>query len=196
MRRLLIRHFEHSDIESRAELLAERDFTRNLANLGVLTSRDELRRAQARTIEEEYESKIIFVVTTPAEAIVGYTWITNIDWLNRTCELSIALLPRFRRSYGLLALIEMYDYLYDEMNFETVINQVLVGNEMLMSDGAAERTRQVYCDNDSFTDGAFRDSRYWTQSRQEHRAFAQRARERNARIRERLQRASRELTRA
>jgi hypothetical protein len=186
MRRLQIRHFDHGDIEARTELLMDAAFRRNIVHLGARTPTDELRASQARTIEEEYEAKIIFVVSTGTGATLGFTWITSIDWVNRTCELSIALLAQFRRSYGLLALIEMYDYLYDEMNFETVINQILVGNEMLMSDDAAHRSQQVQCANDSFTDGAFRDSRYWTQTRQQHQAFVTRTQARNARIRARV----------
>jgi hypothetical protein len=196
MRRLLIRHFDVEDIDARTDLMMEAAFTRNLAHVGTLTPRRQLVDAQRRTIENDYESKIIFVVTTTSGTTLGYTWITSIDWLHRTCELSIALLPEFRRAYGLMALIEMYDFLYDEMNFETVINQILVGNDMLMSDEAAGRTRQVHCRNDSFTHGEFRDSRYWSQTREEHRAHARRARLRNARIRERLRAAGPPAVRA
>jgi hypothetical protein len=188
MRRLLIRHFDHADVPARTELMMEGAFTRNLAHVGALTPRRQLEAAQERTIEEEYDSKIIFVVTTVSGTTIGYTWITGIDWLHRSCELSIALLPEFRRSYGLLALIVMYDYLYDEMNFETVVNQILVGNDMLMSDEAAGRARQVHCRRDSYTHGEFRDARYWAQTRAEHHAFAQRTQERNDRIRARIRR--------
>jgi hypothetical protein len=188
MRRLTVRHLDHDDIDDRVELLMEAAFSTNIAHIGALTTRAELRRFHERAIEEQYESKIFFVVATLAGMKIGYTWISNIDWRHRVCELSIALLPEFRRAYGLLALIEMYDYLYDEMNFETVVNQILVGNEMLMSDGAAERTRQVHCRRDSFTEGMLRDSRYWSQTRAEHRAYAARAMERTERVRARIRR--------
>lgn len=187
MSRLVIRHFEPGDIDARTTLLMDRDFTRNFVQVGIVTPRDELRAAQLATIEEEFESKIIFVVGTPSGQTIGFTWITDIDWLNRTCELSIALLAEFRRAgYGLLALIETYDFLYREMNFAAVVNQVLAGNEMLLSGEAAEHARQVYCRHDSFTAGELRDSRYWSQTREQHEAFIGRTQERNTRIRERL----------
>lgn len=186
MSRLVIRHFEPADVDARTALLTDREFTRNLRQVGIVTPRDELRAAQLATIEQEYESKIIFVVATTSGQTIGFTWITDIDWLNRTCELSIALLPEFRRAYGLLALIETYDFLYREMNFATVVNQVLVGNEMLLSGEAAEHARQVYCRHDSFIAGELRDSRYWSQTRAQHEGFIRRTQERNARIRARL----------
>jgi RimJ/RimL family protein N-acetyltransferase len=186
--RLLIRHFDHDDVDARVDLMTDSAFQRNLVHVAAVTPREELRAVQRRTIEEEYETKIIFVVATPSGTTIGYAWITGIDWVSRSCELSIALLPRYRRAYGLLALIHLYDFLYDDMNFETVVNQILVGNEMLMSAAAAQRTRQVECKRDSFTQGEFRDSQYWAQTREEHRAFEQRTAERNARIRERTSR--------
>jgi RimJ/RimL family protein N-acetyltransferase len=184
MRRLTIRHFDHQDVDARVQLMTDRDFQRNLVDFAAVTSPEALREAQRRTIDEEYETKIVFVLETPAGSTVGYTWITSIDWVSHTCELSIALLPRYRRAYGLVALIRMYDYLYGEMNFDTVVNQVLADNEMLLSAQAADRRAQVRARQDSFTVGRFCDSLYWTQTRAEHYAFAQQAVERNARVRE------------
>ena len=183
MRQLTIRHFDHDDVDARVELMTDLDFQRNLVDFAAVTSAEALRAAQHRTIDEEYETKLVFVLATPAGSTVGYAWITSIDWVSHTCELSIALRPSYRRAYGLVALIRMYDYLYDEMNFETVVNQVLADNEMLLSAEVAERRAQVRSRQDSFTVGRFCDSLYWTQTRAEHYAFARRAGERNARIR-------------
>jgi len=185
MKRLVIRHYDHDDIDTRVDLMTEAAFQRNLLHTAAITPRDELRAADRRTIENDYETKIRYVVETSSGTTIGYAWISDIDWVGRSCELSIALLPRHRRGYGLAALIELYDHLYDNMNFETVVNQILIGNDMLMSDAAARLASHVECRRDSFTDGAFRDTRYWSQTRAEHRAFEERTARRNARIRER-----------
>jgi hypothetical protein len=186
MKRLLLRHYDHDDVEERIALMTEAAFQRNLAHSPALTSHEELCAREHRTIDEQYETRIVYVVTTRSGVTIGYAWISSIDWISRCCELSIALLPRYRRGYGLAALIELYDHLYDNMNFETVVNQVLAGNDMLLSDDAARAVRHVHCRRDSYNDGEFRDALYWSQTGDEHRAFAERTRERHARIRARI----------
>ncbi|HEY4023726.1 MAG TPA: GNAT family N-acetyltransferase [Pseudonocardiaceae bacterium] len=189
MRELTIRHFTDADIGVRTALLRESSFQANLTDFATLAEDDALVVAQRRTIADEQDSKRIFTVVGGKGQIVGFMWITSIDWRAQVCELSFAVLPDYRSGYGLSANTATLDYLRRELNFEVVINQVLDHNTMFQSGDKLANSSTVVCPYDSYTVGAWRTACYWTQSREEFYASVQRFAARRLARRDRIRAA-------
>lgn len=162
-----VTHFEKENIEDRISLLYEYHVQKNLNHLSMMLDKDQIRKVHEDSIENKQDEKRYYVITTNENKTIGYCWISGIDWISRTCELSISIIPEYRVGYGMLALVKMYNYLYYQLNMRTVLNQILEGNELLRSrvslNGLAFKIKQ-----DSFTDGVLRDAYIWSQTREEH----------------------------
>ncbi|HEY4023709.1 MAG TPA: GNAT family N-acetyltransferase [Pseudonocardiaceae bacterium] len=187
MHTVLIRHFICDDVPLRAGLLRDGGFQANLTDFAVSAQDDRLVADQLATIAQGQDVKRIFTLCTDGGQVVGFAWITDIDWPSRSCELSFAVLPRFRIGFGLAVAHEAQRYLHDELNMATVISQVLTHNTMLHKADLVARRRQVRCAYDSYTVGEWRTSCYWGQTRaqfaSEAARFLARRRERRERIR-------------
>jgi RimJ/RimL family protein N-acetyltransferase len=162
MPRVTVRHFTEADIPIRSELLRDSRFQANLTDFAVSTDGDGLTANQHHTIHAEHDEKRIFTLCWASGEIVGFAWISTIDWRGQRCELSFAVLPRFRGGPGALAVAAAHDYLRAELNMRVIVNQVLEHNTMLQSAQALAEHRQVRCDYDSYTVGEWRSSCYWT----------------------------------
>jgi RimJ/RimL family protein N-acetyltransferase len=175
-----IRHFAEEDIPLRSELLREERFQANLTDFATLTEDDALAAGQRATIEGEHDVKRIFTVVGRKGQVMGFCWITSIDWCARVCELSFGMLPNYRRGGGGAMAAAALEYLYEELNMAVVVNQVLAHNTMLQSASRLAQMRRVVCDHDSYTVGEWRTALYWTQSREEF--FAGRAEDQTRRV--------------
>jgi hypothetical protein len=167
--RIDIRHFTPDDIPIRSALLRDDAFQANLTDFAVLTEDDALASWQQRTIAEEQDVKRIFTACRGNGEVIGFLWITSVDWRSQACELSFAILPRFRGGFGPPTIDAARGYLYDELNMRVVVDQVLEHNTMLHSGSDLDRRSRVRSPYDSYTVGEWRTARYWTQRRQDHR---------------------------
>jgi len=185
--RVTIRHFTAADVPIRSALLRDADFQANLTDFAILAGDDALASGQLRTIAEEQDVKRIFTACRGEGEVLGFLWITSIDWRSQSCELSFALLPRFRGGFGPPVIDTARAYLHDELNMKVIVDQVLEHNAMMHSPAELARRSQVRCDYDSYTVGEWRTACYWTQTEEEFRARREReARgraERSSRIR-------------
>jgi len=168
---MTVRHFTEADIPIRAELLREEHFQANLTDFAVMTGDAALADGQRRTIREEHDTKRIFTICTARGQVAGFAWITSIDWRAQCCELSFAVLPRYRGGMGNIAVGAAHRYVRSELNMRVIINQVLEHNAMLQSAEALARQRQVRCVLDSYTRGEWRTSCYWTFGERDGAAF-------------------------
>ncbi|HEY8980275.1 MAG TPA: GNAT family N-acetyltransferase [Streptomyces sp.] len=168
--RVTIRHFTHEDVPSRSALLRDADFQANLTDFAVESEDDALDAWQRRTIDHEQHTKRIYTACRGDGEVIGFLWITSLDWRSQVCELSFALLPRFRRGFGPPAIQAARAHLHDELNMRVVIDQVLEHNTMLNSGREALERMQVRIPYDSYTVGEWRTACYWTQSAAEFRA--------------------------
>ncbi|WP_181727323.1 GNAT family N-acetyltransferase [Streptomyces sp. PT12] len=157
-----VRHFADEDIPLRLELLREERFQANLSDFAVAASDDELVADVRRTIAERQDERRIFTLCGPKGQVMGFAWITSIDWRNQTCELSFGVLPRHRGGPGALGVQAAHDYIRAELNMRVIVNQVLEHNTMLQSARTMAESRQVRCDYDSYTVGAWRSACYWS----------------------------------
>jgi RimJ/RimL family protein N-acetyltransferase len=194
MTMMTVRHFTEADIPLRTALLRESHFQANLTDFAVSTDDDGLTDNQLSTIREQHRTKRIFTICGPRGQVVGFAWITSIDWRHQCCELSFGVLPGFRGGLGTLAVAAAHDHLRSELNMKVVVNQVLEHNRMLHSAESLAAQRRVYCDFDSYTVGRWRSACYWTFTEQDAREQREqeqaRRREVADRIRERTQRQS------
>jgi GNAT acetyltransferase-like protein len=185
-----VRHFTDEDVPLRTELLREARFTANLTDFAVGSADDGLTARQRRTIAEEQRTKQIFTVCGARGRVMGFAWITSIDWRAQRCELSFGVLPR-DRGLGALAVYAVHKHLRDELNMRVVVNQVLTHNTMFLSAEALEAQHQVRCERDSYTVGEWRTACYWTLSDEDIRAHraseGERRRELAERIRARIE---------
>ena len=185
-----VRHFTEEDVPLRTELLRETHFTANLTDFAVGSDDDGLTARQHRTITEEQRTKRIFTVCGPHGRVMGFAWITSIDWRAQRCELSFGVLPR-DRGLGAFAVYAVHKHLRDELNMRVIVNQVLTHNTMFLSAEALEAQHQVRCERDSYTVGQWRTACYWTLSDEDIRRHQESAGERRRvlaeRIRERIE---------
>ena len=183
---LVIRLMTEEDIDERVALLTDAKVQRNLLHTGALVPATELRAKHSGWIEAEEPQRLMYRVGTQAGDLIGFTWLTSIDWTSQSCELSIALIPERRGRYGMLTLIHMYEYLYATLNMRVVTNQILSANTMLVRAETRAQRAQVVSPDDSYTTGGFRTSYRWTQTRRDNDAFILCRVERGTRIRERI----------
>jgi len=168
---MTVRHFTESDIPARTELLREAEFQANLTDFAVAAEDAELAASQLRTIREEHRTKRMFTICGPRRQVAGFAWITSIDWRAQCCELSFAVLPRYRGGMGAFAIGAVHDYLRSELNMRVIVNQVLEHNQMMHSARDLAAQRQVRCDLDSYTRGKWRTACYWTYTERDEAAW-------------------------
>lgn len=165
MRAVTVRHFTEDDVPLRVALLRDGRFQANLNDRAVVTGDDELTAAQLATLRDGQDDERVYTACGRDGQPIGFLWITTIDWRSRTCELSIAMLPRYRlSSYGPVALRVIQEHLHDELGMRVIVNQVLAHNTMLHSATALAANRTVECAHDSWTVGEWRTACYWSQT--------------------------------
>ncbi len=184
-----IRHFSPDDIPIRSALLRDDAFQANLTDFAVLTEDDALASWQLRTIAQEQDVKRIFTACRRNGEVIGFLWITSLDWRSQCCELSFAILPRFRGAFGPPAIDAARAYVYDELNMRVVVDQVLEHNTMLHSGSDLNRRSRVRCPYDSYTVGEWRTALYWTQRRHDYRNGVAEDTRKRAATRERIRAA-------
>jgi RimJ/RimL family protein N-acetyltransferase len=181
---IMLRHFAEADVPIRCDLLRDSGYQANLNDLAVGAHGDTVAEIELRTIRSEQQTRRIFTICTPDGTVMGFGWLGSIDWPNQCCELSFAMLPKYRHGFGVPAIAAVRDYLHSELNLQIVVNQVLSHNTMLQSADNLAAYRQAVCEYDSYTVGQWRTACFWTNSEQEMRAEREtRRRERSARIR-------------
>ncbi|HEV3170981.1 MAG TPA: GNAT family N-acetyltransferase [Actinocrinis sp.] len=181
-----VRHFTEADIPVRTALLRESRFQANLTDFAVVAEDDALAAGQRRTLEQEHAVKRIFTLCGPEDRIVGFAWITSIDWRSQSCELSFGVLPQYRGGFGAIAVAAAHEYLRTELNMRVVINQVLEHNTMLHSAEALAAEQRVRCPYDSYTVGEWRTSYYWSTTEDDIRRYRERTETRRREIAERI----------
>lgn len=194
MRVITVRHFTEADIPIRNELQRESRFQANLTDIALSTDDDGLAAAQRRTIHEEHHTKRYFTMCGRKGQVVGFAWISSIDWRGQCCELSFGVLPRYRGGLGALAVQAAHEYLRAELNMRVVINQVLEHNTMLQSAEKLAASRQVRCDFDSYTVGEWRATCYWTLTEKDVQAYDHEEETRRRTVAERIRATTRKTS--
>jgi hypothetical protein len=189
-----VRHFTEADIPIRTELLRENRFQVNLNDLAMSAADRELAEGMRRTIDSEHHIKRLFTMCGAKGQVVGFSWITSIDWRSQTCELSFAVLPRYRSGFGFKAVEAAHEYLREQLHMDVIINQVLSHNTMMLSATDLEANTQVRAEYDSYTVGQWRTACYWTITRDDVSGRRQRERARRQEIADRVRAKVRELS--
>jgi hypothetical protein len=184
--RLRICLLRREHIAERVAIYSDPRVMSNLAHTGVMTPPDVMTRAHEDWLDEGFDERLMYRVSLPTDELIGFTWLTELDWVNQTCELSIAILPEHRGRWGLFVLLQMYDFLHNSLNMEVVVNQVLSVNEMLLRPEVRAGRAEVVSPDDCFTAGSLRTNYRWTQDRTEHENFTLRAIERRERIKAKI----------
>lgn len=171
---MTVRHFTEADIPVRTELLRENKFQTNLNDFAMSAADRELADGMRRTIESDHQVKRLFTMCGSKGQVVGFSWITSIDWRSQTCELSFAVLPRYRSGFGFKAVEAAHEYLREQLHMDVIINQVLSHNTMMLSAAELEANAQVRAEYDSYTVGQWRTACYWTVTRDDVRSRKER----------------------
>lgn len=183
-KKVIITHLEQEDIDGRISLLYDFHVQQNLNHLSMMVDQSEIKEFYSNAVKEQQDNKRYYVIRTKNREIIGYCWITEIDWINRSCELSISILPKYRIGFGFLAMIEMYNYLYFHLHMKSVINQVLEGNTLLLKNTPKSAIKRRM---DSFTFGIYRKSYLWNQTKEQYRDLNRMKREKMLNLKSRLQ---------
>ncbi|MCP3760527.1 GNAT family N-acetyltransferase [Streptomyces sp. TBY4] len=186
MSSVTLRHFTEADIPLRSGLLLESRFQANLTDAAAITGDDALDANQRHCIAKEHHTKQIYTLCGPREQVVGFAWITSIDWRAQVCEISYGILPRYRGLYGAAAITAAHTYIRLELNMQVTINQVLEHNTMMHSAEGLAAQRQVRTRYDSYTVGEWRAASYWSETEEDVRAHLRQAEERRRRIADRI----------
>nr|WP_256439604.1 GNAT family N-acetyltransferase [Sporosarcina sp. 6E9] len=177
---------EKENVEERINLLLDFHVQKNLNHTSMLVSKDELRNMSLERIKSGQNILRFYVVKSPNKQVIGYCWISSIDWIEQSCELSISIFPEFRVGYGLLALLEMYEYLYQHLNMKTIVNQSLEGNSLLLAKNSSIKENAIRSDFDSYTFGRYRSSYLWTQTIDEYKKIGKLRSEKLAKLKSKL----------
>jgi hypothetical protein len=186
-----VRHFTEADIPTRMQLLREGRFQANLTDFAVTTGDDALNLNMRRTIAEEHQVKQIFTLCRAQGQIVGFAWITTVDWRSQCCELSFGVLPEFRGGFGAAAVEAVRAHIRTELNMQVIVNQVLEHNAQLVSHEGLAVRRSARCAYDSYTVGQWRTACYWSETEQEERELVREAQARRLEVAERIRARSR-----
>jgi len=130
---MTVRHFTEADIPIRTELLRENKYQTNLNDFAMSADDRALADGMRRTIAEQHHTKRLFTMCGSKGQVVGFSWITSIDWRSQACELSFAVLPRYRSGFGFKAVEAAHEYLREQLHMDVIINQVLSHNTMMLS---------------------------------------------------------------
>lgn len=185
-RKVIISHFEKENIEERITLLSDFHVQKNLNHTSMLMSKEELRNMSLERIKNDQNWLRFYVMKSPKKQIIGYCWISSIDWIEQSCELSISIFPQYRVGYGLLALLEMYEYLYQHLNMKTIVNQTLEDNNLLLASNSSIKENAIKSDFDSYTFGTYRSSFLWTQTINEYMEIGKLRREKIDKLKSKL----------
>lgn len=181
-----LRHFTEADIPVRTGLLREARFQANLTDFAVVLTDEAMVDNQSSTINGQHDIKRLFTFCGPRDEIVGFAWISSIDWRSQSCELSFGVLPRYRGAYGSAAVAAAHTYLREQLNFRVIINQVLEHNTMLVSTADLASHRRVRCTWDSFTVGEWRTACYWSENDEDAQALKAQHEDRRRELAERI----------
>ena len=191
---MTVRHFTEADIPVRTELLRENKYQTNLNDFAMSAADRELADGMRRTIESGHHVKRLFTMCGSKGQVVGFSWITSVDWRSQTCELSFAVLPRYRSGFGFKAVEAAHEYLREQLHMDVIINQVLSHNTMMLSAAELDAHAQIRAEYDSYTVGQWRTACYWTVTRDEVRDRKQRELARRQEIAERVRAGVQELS--
>ena len=191
---MTVRHFTEADIPVRTELLRENKFQTNLNDFAMSSHDRALADGMRQTIDAEHHVKRLFTMCGSKGQVVGFSWITSIDWRSQTCELSFAVLPRYRSGFGFKAVEAAHEYLREQLHMDVIINQVLSHNTMMLSAVELDAHAQVRAEYDSYTVGEWRTACYWTVTRDDVRDRKQRDLARRQEIADRVRAGVRELS--
>jgi hypothetical protein len=186
-----VAHFTEADIPVRTALLRESQFQANLTDFAMVTGDGQLAAGQRRTVAEEQHVKRILTLRGPRGQTLGFAWITSIDWRSQSCELSFAILPRYRGAFGVAAVAAAVNHLRAELNIRVIINQVLEHNTMLLSAESLAAQRQVRCAYDSHTAGEWRTACYWSDTEDDEQSQRTEKADRRRELAERIRAKSR-----
>ena len=182
MMKVRVRHLAERDVPARTRLLVDALVLANLNGDAATRSAEEVTAGQLATIATGQHEKMIFTAETEGGRLLGFLWLTSIDWRSRSCEVSIAMLPEARFGMGALAFDAMCDFVFDSLNMVVVVNQVLAHNTMMQSSAEVAARSAVVAEHDCHTSGEFRTSHYWTETAVQYRSrHAERSRRRAAR---------------
>ncbi|MGQ0838599.1 GNAT family N-acetyltransferase [Actinokineospora sp.] len=187
MRGLTIRHFTPADVPLRTALLREPHCLENIGDWPLLTDHGEIVARQHAAIAHRQASLRLFCVCRGTGEVIGFVWMTDIDWRSQTCQFSIVLVERYRGGFGTPAVITAREYLHNELNMRVVVNRVFEHNTMLNSRGQLTASRQVTCPYDGYTVGEFRTQSAWVQTVDDFRASVAELPQRRAELRARIQ---------
>ncbi|MFC0541206.1 GNAT family N-acetyltransferase [Kutzneria chonburiensis] len=191
---MTVRHFTEADIPIRTELLRENKYQTNLNDFAMSADDRALADGMQHTIDAQHHVKRLFTMCGSKGQVVGFSWITSIDWRSQACELSFAVLPRYRSGFGFKAVEAAHEYLREQLHMDVIINQVLSHNTMMLSAAELEANAQVRSEFDSYTVGQWRTACYWTVTRDEVRDRKQREMARRQEIADRVRAGVRELS--
>jgi hypothetical protein len=181
-----VRHLTEADIPERAALMRESRFAANLSDYGIAAADEDLVGILHRAITTDHDVKRHFALCGPSGQVVGFAWITAIDWRSQCCELSFGMLPRFRGAFGAPAVAAAHTFIRTELNMRVVVNQVLEHNTMLLSADTLAAEQRVRCDYDSYTVGQWRTACYWSENEEQALAKRDQAQRRRAALAERI----------
>jgi hypothetical protein len=160
-----LRHLGKQDIPRRIEALSDPMVHRNISGLPQLYDEGALTHYFMDIVEGRNPTRIEFVLSKHDGTVVGYTYLLGVDLPNRTCEIGMITLPRFRFGFGLVAMVKTYEYAFGVLNMRSVLNEVYDGNSMMSTSDLVTRRAQVTATAGQFTDGQVRDSYFWTETR-------------------------------
>lgn len=187
-----IRHAQPQDLPHYLELLHDARYLANINPLAAHLPPGQLAAQARRLIENPPPDYLLFTLSLYEAEVIGFVWVTGIDWIAQVGKVGLGLLPHRRSQLGAVALRAAQFYLRTEFNLQVLLSRVREGNDMLMSASWVAERRQVFAPNYFYAGGRYLHASLWTETAEQAAARdAEADRQREERSR-RLQRLVRE----
>jgi RimJ/RimL family protein N-acetyltransferase len=164
---IVIRRMLPQDVALRVALLQDPAVMRNIVDVAAIQPASNLISGNLDRLEHGWTGHLDYVFQTKEGQILGFGWLADIDWIDRRCEFSIAILPEHRTGLGRLCYMAMMRHVYTQLGMESIYCQVYESNHMMMGTTNLASIGTVRSPDDVYVAGRWRTCYSWIESRDE-----------------------------
>jgi len=164
---IVIRRMLPEDVPTRIGLLQDPAVMRNIVDIAAVEPFSRLERGNQERLEHGWTHHLDYVFELQNGTILGYGWLADIDWVDRRCEFSIAILPEHRTGLGRVCFLAMMRHIFMQLGLESIYCQVYETNHMMMATSELAERGSVRSVDDVYVAGQWRTCYSWIETRED-----------------------------
>lgn len=175
IRHVHIRRMTVGDIPARVDLLQDEHVKENIEDLAAVLPRRQIEAHNFQRMNDEESHHIDLVLENSSGAVLGYSWLSGIDWQSRLCEVSIALLPEYRGGLGHICYLAVKVFVFQSLGIRSILCQVLSSNRMMIGGEQLKKKATMHSKWDAYIAGEWRECYLWIEDSESFEAAMGRA---------------------